>query len=419
MALFIVTIVMGLVASGIPASATAISSRAAGKTPIVLFPAFHFTRLLVTVDNQTVAPGCPRSGSFTDWFLNSSPSTSFSQVCEDELMTLRYNPNPHVPMRMRFSNQPGVTVSIIDYGKTDSTPFYEPMYEALVAAGYVRDQNIRVAGYDARLTPDIGDFLRRTKRLIEETYRQNGNRPVELVGHSNGPLYAEYLLTHTSRAWKHKYIHGFFPIAGNFPGQGSLYSIMFTGLNILDFSYPTTAANAVSSARMYLSAPSTYMSAADPRIFGNSEIVVQDSSTRKTYTPADWPSLFQDAGLNAYESIASYYIGFTRMSSPASFPFVDVTAERGLGIPTVVGAPLPNLSVGQVIDPNTTNFYLADGDINQEDTTNTAVLAWQAMPCFHVTLTNHPGIDHFSLPSNPDVLTDLIADANAQRSNCK
>jgi hypothetical protein len=34
-------------------------------------------------------------------------------------------------------------------------------------------------------------------------------------------------------------IHGFTPIAGNFPGQGSVCSIMLTGLNIENFSYPT------------------------------------------------------------------------------------------------------------------------------------------------------------------------------------
>ena len=32
------------------------------------------------------------------------------------------------------------------------------MYETLEAAGYTRDKNIRVAGYDARLTPDMADF---------------------------------------------------------------------------------------------------------------------------------------------------------------------------------------------------------------------------------------------------------------------
>ncbi len=411
-------IVMAIIFLGAAPPAAAETHSQSGLTPIVLFPAFHFTRLLVTIHDQHVDPRCPSRGSFTDWFLNDNPSTSFSQVCEDELMTLRYDANQHVPMPRRFSNQTGVTVDIVDYGKTDSAQFYEPMYQALEAAGYTRNRNIRVAGYDARLTPDMGDFLIRTKRLIEETYRNNGNHPVHLVGHSNGPIYAEYLLTHTSRAWRNKYIHGFTPIAGNFPGQGSLYAIMFSGLNIEDFSFPATSANALSSARMYLSTPSTYISSADPRIFGTQEIVLQNLATGKSYTPVDFRQIFDDAGLANAKQIAEYYVGFLNISSPSSFPFVDVYGERGSGIPTVVGAALPNLTVGQVLDPNTAQFFLRDGDVNQEDITNVAINAWQAMPCFHFSLTDNPGVDHFSLPSNSGVLARLVASAAAPRSSC-
>jgi lecithin-cholesterol acyltransferase len=388
-----------------------------GLTPVVLFPAFHFTKLEVTVRNQTTAPACPRSGSFQDWFQNDQPSTMFSQVCRDRLLTLRFDANPSVPMPRRFSDQHGVRVDIIDYGTTESAPFYEPLYRRLEAAGYVRDVNIRVAGYDSRLTPDMGGFLNRTKRLIEDTYRDNGRRPVQLVGHSNGPLYAQYLLTHTTSAWKAKYIHGFTPIAGNFPGQGAVYPILFTGLNIIDFSFPATKENAESSAMMYLSSPSSYMSAADPRIFGDREVVVADAATGRSYTPRDFDSLFDDAGLRQARDIADFYIGFVKFADPAHFPNVDVHAERGSGIPTVVGAGLHDLSVGQVVDASTP-LFTRDGDVNQEDITNTAVLAWQAMACFRFTLTDNPGIDHFSLPSNTSVLDDLVADLARPRSDC-
>jgi lysophospholipase-3 len=40
------------------------------------------------------------------------------------------------------------------------------------------------------------------------------------------------------------------------------------------------------------------------------------------------------------------------------------------------------------------------------------------MSCWHFSLTDNPGVNHFELPSNPDVLARLIADANAPRSNC-
>jgi lecithin-cholesterol acyltransferase len=401
-----------------PAAGTAAGTAHGGLTPVVLFPAFHFTKLEVTVHDQTAFPGCPRSGSFQDWFMNPDQGTTFSQICRDELLTLRYDRRSHAPMRLRFSNQRGVSVHIIDYGSPASAPFYDPLYHALEAAGYVAGKSIRVAGYDARLTPDMGGFLRRTKRLVEQTYRQNGDRPVQLIGHSNGPLYAQYLLTHTSHAWRHRYIHGFSPIAGNLPGQGSLYSILFTGLNIENFTYPTTPAQARSSADMYLTAPSSWMSAADPKIFGHSEVVVKDAATGRSYTPADWPSLLRAAHLRWLIPVARHYIGFVKFADRADFPDVDVHAEKGSGIPTVVGAVLPNLHVGQVLDPNTATFILRDGDVNQEQTTNLATRVWRKMSCFRYRLTNHPGVDHFSLPSNPSVIHALLADLRRPRSHC-
>jgi lysophospholipase-3 len=291
------------------------------------------------------------------------------------------------------------------------------MYQALEAAGYVRDKNIRVAGYDSRLTPDMRGFVERAKRLIEDTYRENGRRPVHLVGHSNGPLYAQYLLTHTGRWWKHHYIHGFTPIAGNFPGQGLLYPLLFTGLNITDFTFPTTPENAASSALMYLTAPSSYMSAADPRIFDSLETVVVDSSTGESYTPDDFKQLFTDAGLPWAKRLAKRYIGFVQFADPRHFPDVDVYAEKGSGFETAVGMSLDDLSVGQVVD-DSNEFFVRDGDINQEDLTNDAVLAWEAMPCFRFSLTDNPGVDHFSLPGDPGVLDRLIANLSQRRSHC-
>ncbi len=407
-----------MLAASTPATGAAASTATARRTPVVLFPAFHFTKLRVTVHDQTVAPACPRDGSFDDWFPDTHPSTTFSQVCRDRLMTLRYDPGQRLPMPRRFSNQPGVSVSIIGYGTTRSAPFYETLYSTLESAGYVRNRDIRVAGYDARLTPDMGGFLERTKRLIEETYADNGNSPVHLVGHSNGPLYAQYLLTHVSAAWKERYIHGFTPIAGNFPGQGSLYSIIFTGLNIQDFSYPSTEANADSSSRMFLTSPSTYMSAANPEIFGNSETVLRVRSTGRSYTPADVRRLLVDAHLSWVVPIAAYYIGFVEFDEPHAFPRVDVYAEKGSGIPTVVGAVLPDLALGQVIDPATEHFITRRGDVNQEDTTNNAIRVWREMVCFHFSLTDNPGVDHFSLPSNRAVLSRLLTDLARPRSDC-
>ena len=389
-----------------------------GLTPVVLFPAFHFTRLQVTVKHQAVAPECPDSGTFTDLFLNDSPSADFSQICQDKLLTMVYDGDGRKPMAKRFSNQRGVHVDIVDYGKCTSAPFYEPLYAFLEANGYERDKSIRVAGYDARLTPDMDGFLERTKALIEKTCFDNGGRPVHLIGHSNGPLYVQYLLTHTSREWKNRFIHGFTPIAGNFPGQGLSYLLLFTGLNVGSATYPSDAGNAASSAAMYRSHPSTYMSSADPAIFQNREVVLANLSGGSSYTPQDYRQLLQDAGLGHLQDIADYYIGFVRFADPRWFPNVDVYAEKGSGLPTPVGAALKDLSTGQIVDADTA-FFFRDGDTNQEDITNEAVQAWDSMRCFRFELTDNPGIDHFSLPGNEGVLSRLLANLQRPRSRCR
>jgi lecithin-cholesterol acyltransferase len=56
--------------------------------------------------------------------------------------------------------------------------------------------------------------------------------------------------------------------------------------------------------------------------------------------------------------------------------------------------------------------------VNQEDITNDAVGVWEAMPCFHFSLTDNPGVDHFALPSDSGVLERLLADLGRPRSHC-
>ena len=382
------------------------------RTPVVLFPGWYGTKIQATVQNQSGVSECPANGTFE----MEGPSVDFSQVCRDKLMTLVYNRQPNLPMSQRFSDQPGVNVTIKDYGKTESSPFYEPLYEFLEANGYKRNVNIRVGGYDSRLTPDMRDFVPRTMALIEQTYADNGNTPVHLVGHSNGPLYAQYLLTHTSQAWKNKYIHGFTPIAGNWPGQGLLYSLcLFIGYNVSDGSLPADTENAKSSTLMYQSHPSTYMSASDPAVFKNQEVVIQAGST--IYTPQHYRKLFRDAGMDLAEELGPYYIGFLRFQQPPFFPNVDVYAEKGSGLDTLVGVCLTDFTVGQLIN-DSTQFFFLPGESNQEDITNDSIQVWDMMRCFRFEFTDNPGVAHSDLPGNAGVLGRLLTNLQRPRSVC-
>lgn len=394
------------------------SVAATARTPVVFFPGYGTTILRVTVRDQTAVRGCARSGTFEDG-VPANVGTTYTQVCRDELRTPRWSHNSRLTFPERFSLLPGVTVSIPHYGELASAPVYAGFYSALEAAGYIANRDLVVAGYDFRLTPDLGGFLPRTKRLIEQTARRIGDRPVRLVGHSNGPLYAQYLLTHVSAAWKHRYIQGFTDIAGNLPGQGGTWTWVFTGIEIpAGFQFPATPAEARSSARLVALSPSTWMSTSDPAVFGRREVVVSDSATRRRYTPADTFELLRDAGLEAIRPMVAHYLGVVRFADRRDFPNVDVTAERGSGLPTQVGVVLPRLRPGQVLTATAAPFINLSGDSNQEDITNVAVRVWRRMRCYRFRLIDNPGVSHVGLMTDRAVIARLLTDLARPRSRC-
>jgi len=393
-----------------PASASAPRTRPL--TPVVLFPGGATTRMDVIIHNQTVAPDCPASGTFQLNFF-AAPSPDFSQVCQDKLATLvvKFDARgkPH------FANQEGVKVKIVTYGKTESVLWYDGLFAYLEQAGYTRNVNIRVAGFDYRLTPDLDGFVERTAELIEETYSHNHNTPVHLVAQSLGTDYAQYFITHVPQQWKNKYIHGYTILVESWPGNGYNIELLFFGTNWQDFSNPATLENAASSTAMWESFPSTYMQLADPAWFGNREVLIHDTSTDKQYTPMDYTQLFADAGLKLAPKIAPYYIGLIKFQAPF-YPNVDVYAEKGSGLQTAVGMEVPNLKVGQLFAAAPV-FFWRDGDSLQEDITNSAIYALQSMPCYHFEVHDNPGVDHISIGVNdPEVWGRLVADAQLPRS---
>jgi len=382
-------------------------------TPIILFPGGAATRMDVIVRNQIVAPDCPASGTFQ---LNFSAAPSdFSQVCQDKLATLVVSfdkrGKPH------FANQQGVKVKIANYGMTASVVWYDGLFAYLEQAGYTRDVNIRVAGFDYRLTPDMDGFMERTTELIEETYRENHNTPVHLVAQSTGSNFAQYFITHVPQPWKNKYIHGITYLVESWPGQGYSFPALFFGANWQDFSNVATLENAASSAAMWESFPGTYMGLADPAWFGNQEVMIHDLSTGKQYTPMDYPQLFADAGLKLAPKIAPYYIGMIKFQAPY-YPNVDVYAEKGSGLQTIVGMEMPDLKVGQLV-PAEPVYFWRDGDGLQEDITNNAIYVLDSMPCYHFEVHDNPGVDHISIGVNdPEVWGRLVAHAQLPRSRC-
>jgi lecithin-cholesterol acyltransferase len=409
----VVTLIAGMLIAAMPSQAADDAL-----TPVILLPGWSTTKLEVQVNGQTAFPECPDSGAF-EWVAGSfSDYPGFGQICVDKLMTLMIDPDRSKRMPERISNQDGVTVSIKDYGLTESVLdwLYEPMFTSMEGADYERNVNIRVAGYDSRLSPDLDGFLERTIALIEETYHSNGDSPVHLVGYSQGNVYAQYLLTHTSQAWKNEFIHGFTAVGGNWPGEGDMYSTLFTGLNVNDFTVPTDPENAASSAAMYQTWPSMYFVAPDP-FFYKKEVVVIGIQGGEQYTALKYRQLFRDAGMPLSRELADYYIGLVKFATPQYFPNVDVYAEIGTGTPTVVGLELEELKVG-TWKSNVTDVFLRDGDGDIEDIANESILAWEKMRCYHFELNDNPGVHHYDLPADEGLLNRLLTHLQQPRSEC-
>ena len=70
----------------------------------------------------------------------------------------------------------------------------------------------------------MSDFFDKTKKLVEETYRKNGNSSVVLVAHSMGNPVMLYFYNHVvSGRWKDQYIRSH--VALSAPWAGSVKSI--------------------------------------------------------------------------------------------------------------------------------------------------------------------------------------------------
>jgi lecithin-cholesterol acyltransferase len=117
-----------------------------------------------------------------------------------------------------FSPRDAVSVSLAKYGHPDCAPYHSPLFEALRAAGLVYNQTLFAACYDWRTTPDTdvipnSNFMEDTRAMIERAYYESGGTKVFLLGHSNGPIMAQYFLVHVDAGWRETYIGNYYFVA--------------------------------------------------------------------------------------------------------------------------------------------------------------------------------------------------------------
>jgi pimeloyl-ACP methyl ester carboxylesterase len=141
-----------------------------------------------------------------------------------------------------YSNATGVQVRVPGFGNTTTVEHLSPSLPSksgymdqltafLVAkAGLVRGTTVRAAPYDFRLHPRSAQpYAAAVAVLVEELFAAAGSRPVTLISHSMGCLYALHFLAGQPAAWKATHIKGWIPISGPFSGTAKMFRLMASG----------------------------------------------------------------------------------------------------------------------------------------------------------------------------------------------
>lgn len=234
----------------------------------------------------------------TEWYslwLNLELLAPYVLDCFVDNIRLRYDNVTRTTL-----NQPGVeirqpgfgntsTVEWLDSSQLGETSYFYHIVEHLVnKLGYVRDRNIRGAPYDFRKAPnEMSDYMKRLQSLIVETYEQNGNQRVVLIGHSMGNLYILYLLNHLPQPWKDQYIKSFISLAAPWGGAAKTLRLMTSGDNLGVF-----VVNALTARAQQRSMPSTAWLMPSNQFWNDSEILIY--SPHHNYTVRDYKQLFAD-----------------------------------------------------------------------------------------------------------------------------
>ena len=79
------------------------------------------------------------------------------------------------------------------------------------------------------LTDELGEFYTNLTKLVENTYRENGNTPVVMIGHSMGNPVMLYFYNHKPQEWKDKYIRAHISLAGVWAGAVKPIRLMTSG----------------------------------------------------------------------------------------------------------------------------------------------------------------------------------------------
>ncbi|KAF7262615.1 hypothetical protein EG68_00092 [Paragonimus skrjabini miyazakii] len=198
---------------------------------------------------------------------------------------------------------------------------------------YVSNRTIRGTPYDFRKAPNENHvFFSKLTKMIEETYVMNDNRPVVLLGHSLGALYALYFLQQKTDEWKRTYIKAYVPLGGPFGGSVRALLAVTSGDNFGVFLRDPLVFRDLER-----SMPSLGLLLPSPRLWPSNEPLIFTPETN--YSAHQYDKLFHDI---TYPEGYQMYLDSTREFDTFLNPTgVQIICVHGSEVSTPVSLTYP------------------------------------------------------------------------------
>ncbi|KAM3215594.1 hypothetical protein ACQJBY_067555 [Aegilops geniculata] len=315
--------------------------------PVVLVPGNTCSQLDAWLTDEYEPPpasgcGVPRQGR--GWFRLWENFTALQEDpslfrCYADQLRLVYDPRAG-----DYRNVPGVRTRVVAFGTTRGFGSNDParknvcmegLVEALERVGYREGENLFGAPYDFRHAPAapglasgaFSGFSSSLRLLVERASQRNGNKPVVLVTHSLGGLFATVFLDRTPLRWRRRYVKHLVTL---YLGVGG------SPLNMWPLASRALASNPTSLQAGVLtygnrSFASIFSLLPSPRVYGRTPLVI---TRDRNYSADDMPEYLAAAGFSGDE-VARYRTRALPVTLSLRAPLVPMTAMNGVGVPTV------------------------------------------------------------------------------------
>lgn len=410
--------------------------------PVIFVPGFLSSSLEGTLSNAPAPSLCPRTTSGFFRLLWPAPqlfllpscllyyfSLEIDEEASDNLIKKSRN-----PLALVQHDADGVTVRPENFG-SDFTRY--AFLSELVDLGYTPEVNIKGKAFDFRLT--LSDLKRRgtfqeLQTLVEETYEQNAQTKVALIGVSMGGLINWQFLLSMSQEWKNKYISsnisvgapyaGFVPAISFWTGgsvaisaemlpipfigsiSAEMVPIPFIG-NILKWLNDVIEVIVFTPLLGSLGSIPQFLLPLQGEAFQSMGTLVETPS--KSYSVDNLIEVFSD--MNSLDQVRLYRSAQSDPLQIDDAPMVNTHIIYGAGVPTAA-----KLVYGEDFQPNYVPKYPAeiiygDGDaLANIESLSIAEKKWKSVHeanGFETTVLRVPGVTHFSV-SGEDVVAEKV-----------